>query len=171
MSLRNQKIVQQFANSTANRFFQWGTGGAPTNAAQFIAVDGQMRFPTSLDQVETWFKPANLSLGPAGSGSIVPGISLRKNNSTYHITAWVSGVQSDGSAGFSGLCCATIKKVGAGAPALVGASTTLFLQEDLASAPTISIAPSGTDLTVNWDSGAVLCEVTCAVLVLRVAID
>lgn len=171
MSLRNQKIIQQFANSTANRFFQWNENGTPENKAQFVGYSGQMRFPVVGDQVETWFRPANFSLGPAVSGSIVPGIPLTKNNSIYHVTAWVVGVQSDGSAGFSGMCCATIKKVGAAAPALVGASTTIFLQEDIAGAPTISIAPSGTDLTVNWDSGAVNCEVTCTVLSVRVAID
>lgn len=171
MAIRNQKLVNQFANSTANRFFQWGSGGVPTNAAQFTAIGGQMRFPTSNDQVETWLRPAGFSLGPAVSGSIVTGVGLTKDNSVYNILASVSGVQSDGSAGFSGVCCATIKKVGAGAPALVGASTTIFLQEDIAGAPTISIAPSGTDLTVNWDSGAVSCEVTCTVLVVRVAID
>lgn len=154
MSLRNQKIIQQFANSSANRFFQWDENGLPINKAQFRTVDGIFVSNSGLLDTESKFQPANFSLGPSTNGSMVLGLPFfTQNNSTYQITAFVSAVRADGLAGFGAICCATFQRAGASDAIRIGASQTLSLQDNISGLPTVELnAGVGNQLNFNWVS-------------------
>lgn len=168
MALKAQLKVNQFANSTANRFMGMSNAGVPGLISQFLAVGGNLTLPTDGLNARSTIRPQHVVLGPASSGSFAFANWFTANDSAEFVMAFVVGVKPDGSGAFSGLCCATFKKDGAADAVIVGASQTLFLQEDISGAPTIALSTAGgNQLNIDYVAAENV-NVTATILAVRV---
>jgi len=90
--------------------------------------------------------------GASGNQDVSP--LWMANDSTCTITITIAGVAADGSEGYSAVLIASFRKDGAATPVQIGATSVVHQVEDSGSTPTSSIAMSGTNIRVSYDSNS-----------------
>jgi hypothetical protein len=93
--------------------------------------------------------------GDAISGTVsITDTVIMPNDSIATIRFNCSGIKTDGSEGISKVMIASFRKDGAANAIQIGATTNVHSVEDSVNTPTITVAMSGTNMQVTYNSGS-----------------